>query len=102
MVWDRSGPCEYFVWCKLEDQIRRDLGVSPFSPCCWLLSTPHLLTMSAHDNEDLIDYEDEHDLVPNTGSAASTTNGAPAAMSAGGEGDKDKKTFSGIHSTGFK
>jgi len=57
--------------------------------------------MSAHDNEDLIDYEDEHDLVPNTGTAAATTNGAPAT-SAGGEGEKDKKTFSGIHSTGFK
>ncbi|KAJ3575904.1 hypothetical protein NP233_g779 [Leucocoprinus birnbaumii] len=57
--------------------------------------------MSAHDNEDLIDYEDEHDLVPNTGAAVTSANGAPAAA-AGGEGDKDKKTFSGIHSTGFK
>ena len=57
--------------------------------------------MSAHDNEDLIDYEDEHDLVPNTGTAATATNGAPATTSAGGEGDKDKKTFSGIHSTGL-
>lgn len=57
--------------------------------------------MSAHDNEDLIDYEDEHDLVPNTGTAATATNGAPAAGAAGGD-DKDKKTFSGIHSTGFK
>jgi ATP-dependent RNA helicase UAP56/SUB2 len=55
--------------------------------------------MSAHDNEDLIDYEDEHDLVPNSGAAAAT-NGAPATA-AGGD-DKDKKTFSGIHSTGFK
>lgn len=57
--------------------------------------------MSAHDNEDLIDYEDEHDLVPNA--AAAATNGAPAtAAPTSGEGDKDKKTFSGIHSTGFK
>ncbi len=59
--------------------------------------------MSAHDNEDLIDYEDEHDLVPNTGSAAAATTIVPTATgAAGGEGDKDKKTFSGIHSTGFK
>jgi ATP-dependent RNA helicase UAP56/SUB2 len=56
--------------------------------------------MSAHDNEDLIDYEDEPVLVPTTGSA---TNGAPsAAAPVSGERDKDKKTFSGIHSTGFK
>ena len=55
--------------------------------------------MSAHDNEDLIDYEDEHDLVPNGSAAATATNGG----SAGADGDdKDKKTFSGIHSTGFR
>ena len=49
--------------------------------------------MSAHDNEELIDYEDEHDVVPNGPSA-------PAVSSAGAD-DKDKKNFSGIHSTGF-
>lgn len=59
--------------------------------------------MSAHDNEDLIDYEDEHDLVPSSGTAAATTTSIPAATgTAGGEGGGDKKTFSGIHSTGFK
>ncbi|KAF7784550.1 hypothetical protein Agabi119p4_715 [Agaricus bisporus var. burnettii] len=59
--------------------------------------------MSAHDNDDLIDYEDEHDLVPNSGTTAAGTNGAPATGAvAGGDNDKDKKTFSGIHSTGFK
>jgi ATP-dependent RNA helicase UAP56/SUB2 len=56
--------------------------------------------MSSHDNEELIDYEDEHDVVAN-GATASTTNGAAAAAAAG-EGDKDKKNFSGIHSTGFR
>lgn len=56
--------------------------------------------MSSHDNEELIDYEDEHDVIPN-GATASTTNGA-AAAAADGEGDKDKKNFSGIHSTGFR
>lgn len=56
--------------------------------------------MSAHDNEDLIDYEDEHDVVPN-GASASATNGAAAAGGADGD-DKDKKNFSGIHSTGFR
>ncbi|KAJ6569665.1 ATP-dependent RNA helicase SUB2 [Mycena capillaripes] len=52
--------------------------------------------MSSHDNEDLIDYEDEHDVVPN-GSSAPAANGATA-----GDDDKDKKNFSGIHSTGFR
>jgi ATP-dependent RNA helicase UAP56/SUB2 len=51
------------------------------------------------DNEELIDYEDEHDFVPN-GTAASTSNGATGAVD--GEGVKDKKNFSGIHSTGFR
>ena len=50
--------------------------------------------MSAQDNEDLIDYED--DIVP-TGTAAS--NGAAAT---GGEDGGDKKNFTGIHSTGFR
>ena len=54
--------------------------------------------MSGHDNEDLIDYEDEHDI-PNVG-PASTTNGA--TTSAVDLDDKDKKNFSGIHSTGFR
>jgi ATP-dependent RNA helicase UAP56/SUB2 len=54
--------------------------------------------MSAHDNEDLIDYEDEHEVIPG-GIAASATNGAPSAVDGD---DKDKKNFSGIHSTGFR
>ncbi|KAK7064662.1 histidine kinase [Favolaschia claudopus] len=52
--------------------------------------------MSSHDNEDLIDYEDEHDIVPN-GSTAPVTNGAT-----GDDDEKEKKNFSGIHSTGFR
>ena len=54
--------------------------------------------MSSHDNEELIDYEDEHDI-PNVG-ASSATNGATTSV--GDLGDKDKKNFSGIHSTGFR
>lgn len=50
--------------------------------------------MSGHDNEDLIDYEDD---IPNV--ATSTINGA---TSAGDVEEKDKKNFSGIHSTGFR
>lgn len=56
--------------------------------------------MSSHDNEELIDYEDEHDVVPN-GTVPTSTNGA-AASAVDGEGDKDKKNFTGIHSTGFR
>ena len=46
--------------------------------------------MSGHDNEDLIDYEDD-------GPITSSINGAPTV-----DGDKEKKNFSGIHSTGFR
>ncbi|VDC01941.1 unnamed protein product [Peniophora sp. CBMAI 1063] len=53
--------------------------------------------MSAPDNEELIDYEDEQDVV---------TNGAAAGGVAvtGDAEDKDKKSggFRGIHSTGFR
>ena len=48
--------------------------------------------MSGHDNEELIDYEDEQDLI---------TNGATATNGTVDDG-KDKKNFSGIHSTGFR
>lgn len=60
--------------------------------------------MSAHDNEELIDYEDEHDVVTNGAPATTATNGAvtSTAPAADGEGEKDKKNFSGIHSTGFR
>ena len=60
--------------------------------------------MSAHDNEELIDYEDEHDVVTNGAPAAAASNGAAATAASGadGDGEKDKKNFSGIHSTGFR
>ena len=60
--------------------------------------------MSAHDNEELIDYEDEHDVVTNGAPATASANGAASATApaADGEGEKDKKNFSGIHSTGFR
>ncbi|KIL70560.1 hypothetical protein M378DRAFT_194873 [Amanita muscaria Koide BX008] len=58
--------------------------------------------MSAHDNEDLIDYEDEHDIVTNGAITSSGTNGGGATGVGDGDGDKDKKNFSGIHSTGFR
>ncbi|KAG2160103.1 P-loop containing nucleoside triphosphate hydrolase protein [Suillus bovinus] len=57
--------------------------------------------MSSHDNEELIDYEDEHDVIPNGTASAAPANGA-AASSVDGEMGKDKKNFSGIHSTGFR
>ena len=56
--------------------------------------------MSAHDNEELIDYEDEHDVVTNGAPAAAPGSGAVAPTGDGEE--KDKKNFSGIHSTGFR
>ncbi|KAG8984758.1 Suppressor of the cold-sensitive snRNP biogenesis mutant brr1-1 [Tulasnella sp. JGI-2019a] len=54
--------------------------------------------MSA-ENEELIDYEDEHDNVTNnaTGGAAAST-----AVATTGEQDKKKEGYIGIHSTGFR
>lgn len=50
----------------------------------------------SHDNEELIDYEDENDVgIHGVGVSV-------AASRAGDDGDKEKKNFSGIHSTGFR
>lgn len=60
--------------------------------------------MSSRD-EELIDYEDENDI---TNGAPTGQNGAPAgvdvvaAPAGGADGDKDKKNYTGIHSTGFR
>ena len=50
----------------------------------------------SHDNEELIDYEDENDIVTHSVGASA------AAARAGDDDDKEKKNFSGIHSTGFR
>lgn len=50
----------------------------------------------SNDNEELIDYEDEQEVIANGASAS--TRAAPAAA----DGEKEKKNFSGIHSTGFR
>lgn len=55
--------------------------------------------MSGHDNEDLIDYDEDHDI-PNVG-ATTASNGAATTGGSDVEG-KDKKNFSGIHATGFR
>jgi len=58
--------------------------------------------MSSRD-EELIDYEDENDVT--NGAPVPAQNGAATtvAPSAGGaDGDKDKKNYTGIHSTGFR
>ncbi|KAG2155723.1 HLA-B associated transcript 1 [Suillus clintonianus] len=57
--------------------------------------------MSSHDNEELLNYEDEHDVIPNSAAPATSTNGA-AASAVDGEVDKDKKNFTGIHVAGFR
>jgi len=54
---------------------------------------------AAIDNEELIDYEEDQDV-------SIATSGAPAAAASGGaagaSGEGDKKSFTGIHSTGFR
>lgn len=65
--------------------------------------------MSANNNEDLIDYEEEEEEELGNGSAlagknGASTTGAENGAVAAGEGDKsDKKgSYVGIHSTGFR
>ncbi len=48
--------------------------------------------MSCHDHEDLLDYEDEHDI-PNIGGISTGVSGCDG---------KDEKKCSGIHATGFR
>lgn len=61
--------------------------------------------MSSRD-EELIDYEDENDIT--NGAPATAQNGAAAPSDAvvgaagGADADKDKKNYTGIHSTGFR
>jgi ATP-dependent RNA helicase UAP56/SUB2 len=57
--------------------------------------------MSSHDNEELVDFEDIDDVVPN-GAKSTPSNGAAPASTAPAAAEKDKKNFSGIHSTGFR
>ncbi|KAF8588465.1 P-loop containing nucleoside triphosphate hydrolase protein [Ramaria rubella] len=61
--------------------------------------------MSSRD-EELIDYEDENDItngIPATAqNGASAPSDAAAAPASGADGDKDKKNYTGIHSTGFR
>lgn len=64
-------------------------------------ATPNNRKMSAPDNEELIDYEDEHEVVTSA-AAPSASNGAVSAAAPAADGDSDKKNFSGIHSTGFR
>ena len=53
----------------------------------------------SRDNEELIDYEDE-DVLANGGAISGITGSASGNVLDGD--DKDKKNFSGIHSTGFR
>jgi ATP-dependent RNA helicase UAP56/SUB2 len=57
--------------------------------------------MSAHDNEEHINYEDESVVVPDGPTASSSTNSGTRAR-ADGEGDKGEKKFTEIHETGFR
>ena len=46
--------------------------------------------MSAHDNEELIDYEDEHDVVTSGAPATAASNGAVATAASGADGEGEK------------
>jgi len=58
--------------------------------------------MASHDNEDLIDYEeDEETLQPEPQSKTSAPSGTGANGAQNGE-DTKKGSYVGIHSTGFR
>lgn len=52
------------------------------------------------DNEELIDYEDEHDIAPTT--ATGNAGGAIASGDGTDGATGEKKSYAGIHSTGFR
>lgn len=62
--------------------------------------------MSTHENDELIDYEDENETGTTTAAPAAATNGAAVAKAAdaapGADGDKEKRGHVGVHSTGFR
>ncbi|BFZ64229.1 Suppressor of the cold-sensitive snRNP bioproteinsis mutant brr1-1 [Saitoella coloradoensis] len=58
--------------------------------------------MSAHDNEDLIDYEEEEDVQLQETAAADAAAAAPADGANGDQKDDKKGSYVGIHSTGFR
>lgn len=61
--------------------------------------------MSAHENDELIDYDDENDAGTTTAPAAAGNGTAitKATVGAvGGETDKEKRGHVGVHSTGFR
>lgn len=96
----KKGPCERsclaLVRTSQTSLFSSNTSLHRFDLCA------SFLKMSGHDNEDLIDYEDEHDIVTNGAITSSATNGGIATGVGDVDGDKDKKNFSGIHSTGFR
>lgn len=84
------GEASVTVTLRLFFPLGHDLPPTPASLSFFLLA---LRFSMSHDNEELIDYED--DIVTNSA-------GASTVARAGDDGDKEKKNFSGIHSTGFR
>lgn len=78
------------VTLRLFFPLGHHLPPTPASLSSFLLALPFSMS---HDNEELIDYED--DIVTNSAGASTVTR-------VGDDGDKGKKDFSGIHATGFR
>lgn len=61
--------------------------------------------MSAHENDELIDYEDDNEGTTAVPTSATNGNGAAVAKATeaapAGE-DGDKRAHAGVHSTGFR
>lgn len=61
--------------------------------------------MSAHENDELIDYEDDNEGTTTVPTTAANGNGAAVAKAteaAPTGDDKDKRAHAGVHSTGFR
>ena len=61
--------------------------------------------MASHDNEDLIDYEEDEETLqePTTTKATAATSTSATATNGAANGEDTKKgSYVGIHSTGFR
>jgi ATP-dependent RNA helicase UAP56/SUB2 len=59
-------------------------------------------SMALHDIEDLINYEDEETLQPDPAKPAKQSASTAGANGAAASEDKQKGSYVGIHSTGFR
>lgn len=89
----------YFQCITLTKPLSQSLATSLLlasttNPPPTLYSTSTVMSGINQPEEELIDYEDDHDV--------SLTTGANGAAAAPADGEKEKKTYANVHTTGFR